>query len=133
MIRMLIRAAVFFASAALGILVASWVLDDVRIQVSGFLAVVVIYSVIQLVISPFVMKMAARHATAFLGGSGLVATFLALLVAVAWGDALSISGVGTWIAATVVVWLTTALATLALPFLLVKAGVQAAANRAETR
>jgi hypothetical protein len=130
---MLIRAAVFFASAALGILVASWVLDDVRIQVSGFLAVVVIYSVIQLVISPFVMKMAARHATAFLGGSGLVATFLALLVAVAWGDALSISGVGTWIAATVVVWLTTALATLALPFLLVKAGVQAAANRAETR
>ncbi|CAM3423416.1 hypothetical protein NODU109028_16360 [Nocardioides dubius] len=133
MIRMLIRAAVFFASAALGILVASWVLDDVRIQVSGFLAVVVIYSVIQLVISPFVMKMAARHAAAFLGGSGLVATFLALLVAVAWGDALSISGVGTWIAATVVVWLTTALATLALPFLLVKAGVQAAANRAETR
>ncbi|MFS3129436.1 hypothetical protein ACLM5J_13630 [Nocardioides sp. Bht2] len=131
MIRMLIRAAVFLASAAIGILVASALLDDVRIKVSGFFAVVVIYSVLQLVITPFVMKMAARHASAFLGGSGLVATFIALLVAVAWGDALSISGIGTWIAATVVVWLTTALATLLLPFLLAKAGVKAAAARSD--
>ena len=35
-------------------------------------------------------------------------------------------GVGTWIAATVVVWLVTALATLLLPWILVILGVEAA-------
>jgi uncharacterized membrane protein YvlD (DUF360 family) len=129
MIRLLVGALVFLVSAAVGILVAASLLDGVELQASGFAITVVVYAVIQMVISPFLVSLAARHASAFLGGTGLVATFLALLVATRFGDSLTISGTGTWIAATVVVWLVTALATLALPFLLVKAGVESARRR----
>jgi MFS-type transporter involved in bile tolerance (Atg22 family) len=68
----------------------------------------------------------ARNANAFLGGVGLVTTFVALLLAQTFGDALTIDGVGTWIAATVLVWLATAIATLLIPLILVKLGVEAA-------
>ncbi len=85
---------------------------------------------IQSVISPFLARFAAKNATAFLGGVGLVATFVALVAATALGDSLTITGgVETWIAATVIVWLVTALATLLLPLALVKAGVESARQR----
>lgn len=133
MIRLAIRAIVFLASAAIGLLVAAALLDGFKVQAAGFITVVVIYSVIQLVISPFLFKMAARNAAAFLGGIGLLSTFVALLAATLIGNALTISGIDTWIAATVIVWLATALATLALPFLLVKAGVESARARSAQR
>ena len=118
MIRLLLRAVVFLASAAIGLIVASLVLDDVTVTTEGFLLVVVIFAVIQSVISPFLARVAAKNATALLGGVGLLATFVALLVVTLWGDAITIDGgVGTWIAATVIVWLATALATMLLPFL----------------
>ena len=125
MIRFLIQIAVFLASAAVGLLVASMVIEGVNVKALGFISAVVIYAVIQAVITPFLMKVAAKKASAFLGGTGLVATFLALLTASMISDGLTISGgVTTWIQATLVVWLVTAVATLMLPFLLVKAGVQ---------
>ena len=130
MIRLVIRTLVYFGSAAVGILVASLVLDGVHLDAAGFLAVVVVYAVVQTVLTPFVTRTAAKNATAFLGGTGLLAAFLALLVATVLGDALSISGgPGTWLAATVVVWLTTAVASLVIPLVLVKLGVQAARTR----
>lgn len=132
MVRMLVRGIVFLGSAAIGLLVASLLLDDVKIQLSGFTTVVVVYAVIQMIVSPFVLKMAMRHASAFMGGTGLVATCIALLIASAWGDALEISGLTTWVAATVVVWLVTAVATLALPPILVKMGLQSARARRNT-
>ena len=55
---------------------------------------------------------------------------MALWLTTLIGDALTIDGgVSTWLAATVIVWLATALATLLLPIILVKAGVEAARAR----
>ena len=130
MVRLIIRTAVFLVAAALGIIAASLLVDGVSVTASGFLIVVVLYAVVQSVISPFIAKVAARNASALLGGVGIIATFIALLTARLVGDSLTISGgVGTWIAATVVVWLVTALATLLIPWLLVKAGVERARER----
>jgi hypothetical protein len=127
MIRFLVRTAIFLSSAAVGILVAASVLDDVEVTAGGFLVVVVIYAVVQSVISPFLAKVAAKNATAFLGGIGLVATLVALIVATWFGDALEITGgITTWILASLIVWLITALATLLIPFILVKAGIESA-------
>lgn len=127
MIRLLVRAVVFLASAAVGLVVATLLLDDVNVTVGGFLFAVVLFAIIQSVISPFLAKVTARNASALLGGVGLLATFVALLATTLLGDSLTIDGgVSTWIAATVIVWLVTALATLLLPFLLLKAGVQSA-------
>ena len=81
---------------------------------------VAVFALAQAVLAPFIAKMASRYASAFLGGIGLVSTFVALLLASVLTHGLSIRGVGSWIAATVVVWLVTAIATLVLPLLVVK-------------
>jgi uncharacterized membrane protein YvlD (DUF360 family) len=47
----------------------------------------------------------------------LIATFVALLVTDLLSDGLSIEGVGTWIAATAIVWVASLLAAFILPFL----------------
>lgn len=130
MLRLIIRTAVFLVAAAVGIIAAALLIDGVAVTASGFLIVVVLYAVVQSVLSPFIAKVAARNASALLGGVGIIAAFVALLTATLVGDSLTISGgVGTWIAATVVVWLVTALATLLLPWILVMLGVEAARER----
>jgi hypothetical protein len=86
----------------------------------GFIAAVVIFNVAQAILSPFFLKMASRYASAFLGGIGLVSTLAALILSSVLTHGLSIRGIGSWIAATVIVWLVSALATLLLPVLVLK-------------
>ncbi len=120
MTRLLLNTAVFLGSSAIGLLVASWLVSGVTLRPLGFLTAVVIFTVAQAILSPFFLKMAGRYATAFLGGIGLVSTFAALFLASLFSSGLSIRGVGSWIAATVVVWLVTAVATVVLPMVVFK-------------
>ena len=120
MIRFLLRIAVFLGSSAIGLLVASLLVPGVTLRPLGFLTAVVIFTVAQAVLSPFFLKMASRYASAFLGGIGLVSTLAALILASLFSSGISIRGTGSWIAATVVVWLVTAIATLILPALVLK-------------
>ncbi len=109
MIRFLLRMAINVVLAALGLLLASKLIDGVTIEASGFVVAVLVLALAQAVLAPFVFNVARKYASAVLGGIGLVSTFLALWVATLVGDSLVISGVGAWIAATLVVWLVTAL------------------------
>ena len=120
MIRLLLRTAVFLGSAAIGLLVAAWLVPGVSVRPAGFIVAVVIFAAAQAILSPFFLKMASRYASAFIGGIGLVSTLAALLLASVFTHGLSIRGIGSWVAATVVVWLVTALATLLLPMLVLK-------------
>jgi hypothetical protein len=129
MIRFLVRAAIFLASAAIGLLVAKLTLDGMSIDASSFIAVVVIFAVIQSVLAPFIAKVTARNAPAILGATGLISTFIALVVADVVSDGLTITGADTWVLATLIVWIVTMLATLLLPIILVKMGVQNARDR----
>jgi MFS family permease len=117
MIRMVLRAAVFLGSSAVGLLVAAWLIPGVSVSVSGFITAVVVFSVAQAILAPFILKMASRYASAFLGGIGLVSTLAALILAAVLTHGFSVRGLGSWVAATVVVWLVTAIATLLLPVL----------------
>ena len=130
MIRFFIRAVVFLASAALGLWVTSLVVEGVEVTLSGYAITVAIFAVAQSILTPFIAKVVSQNARAFLGGVGLVSTFVALLLASFFGDALTITGGALpWLAATVLTWLFTAVATLLLPVALVKAGVERAGNR----
>jgi uncharacterized membrane protein YvlD (DUF360 family) len=120
MIRILLRALVFLLSAALGLWVASLVLSDLTITPSGFLTAVVVFAVAQSVLAPFLAKVVARSAPAFLGGIGLVSTFFALWLASLFPGGITIAGWQTWILAALVVWLVTALATVLLPLVLLR-------------
>ncbi len=127
MIRFLLRTAIFIVSAAVGLLVTATLVDGVEVTAGGFVFTVVLFAVIQSVLAPFIAKVTARNAAALLGGVGLLSTFVALWLTTLVGDSLTIDGgVGTWLTATVIVWLATALATLLLPIVLVKTGVEAA-------
>jgi Mycobacterial 4 TMS phage holin, superfamily IV len=117
---LLLRAAMFLGSSAIGLLIAAWLIKGVSLSVYGFVVAVVIFSVAQAILAPFIAKMANRYASAFLGGIGLVSTLVALILASLFSSGLRISGVGAWIGATVVVWLVSAAATMLLPMLLIK-------------
>lgn len=117
MIRLLLRGAVFLGSSAIGLLVASLVVSGMTVRVSGFITAVVIFAVAQAILTPFIFTMTKKYASAFLGGIGLLSTLVALLLASVFTSGLSIRGIGSWIAATVLVWVITAAATLVLPSL----------------
>ena len=123
MIRLLIRTAIFVGSAALGLWVASLVLTGFVLSWEGFLLTVLIFAVLQSVLSPFIAKLAAKNAPALMGGIGLLSTFVALLVSSLISNGLTIDGVQTWALATLIVWLVTALATLILPMIFLREAV----------
>jgi uncharacterized membrane protein YvlD (DUF360 family) len=120
MVRFLIRAAIFLGTAALGLLICSWLLPGFDINWAGFLVAMLIFAIAQSILSPLISKLATRHAPEILGGVGLVSSFLALLLATVIADGLRIDGLLTWVLATLIVWLVTALGTWLLPLMFLK-------------
>ena len=131
MIMFLIRAAIFLASAAVGLVVADLLLEGFMIEWGrwwGFVLAVVIFAVLQSVLAPWLARVAQRNAPALLGGIGIVSTFVALVVVVLIPGAGLMIGAPwwTWLAAPVIVWVVTALATLFLPMIFIKKKAQRA-------
>lgn len=134
-ITLLIRGVLFVASAALGLIVADLLLPDFTIVWSrwwGFVLCVVIFAVLQSILSPWIVKIARRHAPTLLGGVGIFSTLIALIVVVLLPiDGLHISGIVAWTLSAVIIWAVTALATLLLPMLFLRKTVQKAKNSDE--
>ncbi|WP_434993117.1 phage holin family protein [Arthrobacter sp. Ld5] len=109
MIRFLIHVLINLATAAIGLLLAGWIVPGVALQPSGFVVAVVVFALAQGVLGPFVFNVARQHAAPILGGIGLVTTLIALLVASLFSGGLTISGFMAWVGATLLVWIVTAL------------------------
>ncbi len=90
------------------------------VSASGFIVAVVLFALAQAILSPFIVKMASRYAAAFLGGIGLISTLVSLILASIFTDGLRIESLGSWVWATVVVWLVTAVATMLLPLIVLR-------------
>lgn len=124
MITFLIRAAIFLVSAFIGLVAADLILPGFYLHWNdwwGIVLAVVIFAVLQSILAPWLLRVTRRHAQAFLGGVGLLSTFVALLIAVLIPAAgIGIDGAVAWIVGTLVVWLVTALATWLLPPLFIK-------------
>ncbi len=81
MIRFLVNAAVYMVAAAIGFLVADMVLDDMSVAYpTAFLMVVVLFGLIQALISPLMTQITQRNATVLTGGVGLFSALIALIV-----------------------------------------------------
>jgi uncharacterized membrane protein YvlD (DUF360 family) len=116
-IRLLVRTAVAVAANAVGLLVAAALLDGVHLNGAAFLLAVVIFTVAFALLQPFLLLQFRRlRAFAFVAAA-LLATLISLVVTDLISDGLNINGAGTWIAATVIVWLAALLAGFILPFL----------------
>lgn len=117
MIRFLVRTGVMLLANAVGLWVASLVLDDMDIEISGFIIAVVIFTVTVALMTPFLGNMFRKNDSAALGGVALIATLVALIVTDLISDGLNISGIWTWVAAAVIVWAASLLAAFILPAL----------------
>lgn len=125
MIRFLIRTAIFFASAFVGIVAADLLLPG--FSVTGWISyvwVAIVFALVQALISPMLGGLARRKAAVFSSGIGLVSTLVALVVTSLVTGSLVVDGVGNWVLAALVVWLFGAIAAFLLPFVLVKRAVQ---------
>ena len=117
MIRLLVRLMIAFVSNAVGLIVAAAVLDGMSLDVTGFVVAVAIFTVVFALLQPFLFSVLRRSPGPVLGGVALIATLVSLIVTTLLTDGLSIRGVGTWVAATVIVWLGSVVAAFVLPFL----------------
>jgi uncharacterized membrane protein YvlD (DUF360 family) len=116
-IRLLVRLVIAFASNAVGLIVAAAVLDGMSLNATGFVVAVAIFTVVFALLQPFLISVLRRSPAPVLGGVALIATLASLIITTLLTDGLSISGAGTWIAATVIVWLASVLAAFILPYL----------------
>ena len=117
MIRLLVRTLIAVAANAVGLIVASVVLDGFSINAASFIVAVVIFTIVFAVLTPFLAVQLRRLGNGAIGATALIATLVSLVVTDLLSDGFSISGVGTWIAAAVIVWLAALVAAFVLPFL----------------
>ncbi len=122
----LLRAAVLLASWAIGLLVAAWVVPDVSVSASGFIVAVVLFTVAQTALSLLILKLPRAYASLLRGGTALVLTLVALSLASAVTRGLTIRGIASWFAATIVVWLVTTVGAISLPQVLAREAVDSA-------
>lgn len=107
MIRFLLAVAANVLVAALALVVAGAMLEEVTVHLGGFFVAVGVFAIAQSVLGPIVVGLARRYATALLGGIGLVSTFLALWVATLFPGGIEIRG-AAWVLAPLIVWIITA-------------------------
>jgi uncharacterized membrane protein YvlD (DUF360 family) len=116
-IRFLVRTVVMLLANAIGLLVASLVLDGMDLNASGFITAVILFTVVLALLTPFLADRFRKGKSAALGGVALIATLASLIITAAISDGLTIDGIGTWIAASVIVWVASLLAAFLLPYL----------------
>jgi uncharacterized membrane protein YvlD (DUF360 family) len=112
-IRLIFRTVIALLANAVGLLVAAAVLSGMHMSVGSFFLDLIIFTVITALLQPFVAAQFRRLAIF----AALIATFVALVITDIISDGLTINGLRTWVAATVIVWLAALLAAFILPFL----------------
>jgi Mycobacterial 4 TMS phage holin, superfamily IV len=116
--QILFRAVLLLGWWAIGLLVAAWVVPGVSLSVSGFIVAVVVFSIAQAALSVVCLKLPHGYASLLLGGTGLALTVFALILATAVTHGLTVRGMASWVATTLVVWLVTTIGAVSLPELL---------------
>lgn len=118
--RLATSALAYLIANAVGLLLASLLLPGFSIGVLPFVLVVIVFSVLQAVIGPVMAKVASRHVPQLMGGIALVTIFVGLWITDMLVPAMQIGGISNWLAATLLVWLGSLIATILLPIYVLK-------------
>jgi putative membrane protein len=100
----LIRVACAAAANAITIAIAAALLDRFEINAVPYIVAVAIFTAAVILIKPIAERLAGDYASGATWLAGLVATYIALLLADIFSDGIEIEGFGTWILATLIVW-----------------------------
>lgn len=96
---------VALAANAIALLIAAIVLRRFTISELTFPLVVLVFTGIWLVARPVIRSLIKEYAAAATSVFGLPVAFVTLLVTDLVSDGLDVEGIGTWIVASVIVWL----------------------------
>jgi uncharacterized membrane protein YvlD (DUF360 family) len=102
--RLLLRIGLALAANAIALFVAAILLDKFTVDEIDFLWAVVLFTIVSLLTGLLVARLLPEYAPAAAPLAGLITTWLALLVTDLVSDDIQIEGIGTWIAATLIVW-----------------------------
>jgi hypothetical protein len=90
---------------AIGLILASLLLkDQFSLSASGFIVSLIVFAVLSGLFTWLVLKFLLRNAGSIVALTGLIATFIALLVTSLFTKGLDINGWG-WIWGTLIVWI----------------------------
>lgn len=128
MVRFFAQVCLQLLANAVGLLAASLLLSDFSIDALSFVFVVVLFTLIEVVAAPLILKIALTSAQVLVGGIALVTTFVGLFLTTIFSDGLHISGLSTWILATLIIWLCSMIASLLLPLIIFKKTLAARKN-----
>jgi hypothetical protein len=131
MMRFIASSVLTLLGNAAGLIIASLLLNDFHIHPVGFIVSVVFFTGVEILLGPFVLKMALRYLPALRGGIALVTTLVGLLLTSMFTDGLSIDGLSTWIMAPLIIWLSVLLAAILLPMVIFKKTLAAAKQHSE--
>lgn len=120
MLRFLASIVLHLLANAVGLAVAAWLLDGFSITSATFVVVAIVFTLIEVVLEPLVVKLALQYAPVLRGGIALVTTLVGLIVTTLVSDGLTIDGLTAWLVGTLIVWLGGVLASLILPLFIFK-------------
>jgi putative membrane protein len=129
MLRFLAAVALRLLANAAGLLIAAVVLSGFSVTGPAFVLAVVIFTVVEVVLDPLLVKISLQYAPVLRGGVALVSTFLGLVITTLITDGMTINGLTAWVVGTLIVWLGGVLAALLLPLFLFKKTVRGQGQR----
>lgn len=118
MILLLARLVLNVLANAVGLIAAAVLLEGFSISGTAFVIAVAIFSITTTVLGPLIIKIALTNAPFLVGGIALVTTLVGLIVTNLVSDGISITGLNTWIIATLVVWIFAIIGNLLLPLII---------------
>lgn len=89
---------------AISLVVADVIFSDFELNWEGFISALLIFAILNAILPFFTLKAMLRWAGSAVALTGLVSTFIALLITDAVSDGLSISGAGTWLGSALLIW-----------------------------
>ena len=105
---------------AIGLLVASILLDRFYLNGASFIVAALFFTLVTVILGPFITKVAFKNAPYLMGGIALVTTFIGLILTKAFTNGIRIEGLSTWAVATLIIWIFSVIANVVLPLFLFK-------------
>jgi len=120
LVRFLISTLAYLCANAVGLLLSIVLLPGFVIDPLSFVVAVAVFSLVQTVLGPLVTKVSLKNFPQLMGGIALVTIFVGLFLTDILMSGMNIGGIANWLAATLLVWIGSLVASILLPLYVFK-------------
>ncbi|SMP07166.1 phage holin family protein [Shimia sagamensis] len=113
--RFVLSAAAHLIANAVGLMLATVLLEGFNMSFLAMVIVVLVFTVVSVVLLPVIRKISEKKMPELLGGLSLIVTFAGLLITELLVSGFSIGGIPNLLAATLIVWLGALIAGVLVP------------------